>query len=408
MKYFKNTELAKLYNVSEKTVRNWVQAAIEGKLELQLFEENSKQYIANLSHNTSIIEDLAKKGKKYKNTRGFKTLTPTKAFYELYDPKQIMDIIANLDIYKEIPLQYSYFNSGAKRWDVYTQNLLEQDTPNSLRNTITLLDLNLKYLDSLIEQYSSINIIDVGVGNALPIRAVLEHFQKSGKLKRYIALDISKELLDIAKKNIDEWFDEQIPFESYIKDINYDRFNDLLFPESFGPNAESSVNLVFFLGGTLSNLREPGHALSTIHDSMGKHDILIFSKKLDTEKSRRYFEMTISGNQELNLVLKLLNIDESLYTLEQFFDEHKMARQLQARLNVAIAIKIELFGKERVIELNKGDGILLWRARHQNTLNTLEQFAESKFDLVQSSRSLDREYLLTMSKIKVNPKEGSI
>jgi len=408
MKYFKNTELAKLYNVSEKTVRNWVQAAAEGKLDLRLHTENDKQYVANLSHNTSLIEELAKKGKKYKNSRGFKTIKPTAEFYKLYDPKQIMDIIANLDIYKEIPLQYSYFNSGAKRWDAYTQNLAKQDTPNSLRNTKELLDLNLKYLDSLIDQYTSINIIDVGVGNALPIRDVLDHFHKTGKLKRYIALDISKEMVDIARKNIDEWFDNKIPFEGYIKDINYDRFNDLLFPESFGPNAESSVNLVFFLGGTLSNLREPGHALATIHDSMGKRDILIFSKKLDTEKSRRYFEMTVSGNQEVNLVLKLLNIDESLYTLEQFFDERKMARQLQARLNVAIAIKLELFGKERVIELNKGDGILLWRARHQNTLNTLDQFDESKFDLVQSSLSHDQEYLLTMSRIKINPKEGSI
>jgi len=135
MKYFKNTELAKLYNVSEKTVRNWVQAAAEGKLDLRLHTENDKQYVANLSHNTSLIEELAKKGKKYKNSRGFKTIKPTAEFYKLYDPKQIMDIIANLDIYKEIPLQYSYFNSGAKRWDAYTQNLAKQDTPNSLRNT---------------------------------------------------------------------------------------------------------------------------------------------------------------------------------------------------------------------------------------------------------------------------------
>ena len=400
MKYYKNTELAKIYGTSEKSVRNWIQAAREGKLELQLYEEKGKFLIENTAKNTFTIETLVAKGRKYKNTRGHKVITPLPKFYDLYSPKQIVDIMANLDIYRESPVQYTYFNSGAQRWDKYTQNLLNQTTPNSLTNTLQLLDLNLGYIDALLGDCSGVNIIDIGVGNALPIRGVLEHFIEKGLLKRYIGIDISKELLHIAKQNISSWFKDEVLFEGHIRNINYDRFDDLLVAESFGAEANSTVNLVFFLGGTISNMRQPNHALSTIHDSMGKRDFLFISKKLDTEKSRRYFEMAVQGNQEINLVLKLLNIDESLYTLEQFFDEQKMVRQARARLNVAIAIKFQLYDQERVIEFNKDETILLWRARHQTALETLKQFDANGFELLQATRSKDQEYLSLISKIK--------
>ena len=70
LKYFKNTELAKIYNVSEKSVRNWIQAARSGKLDLQLYEHNGRLAIANITKNTETIKKLAENGKKYKNSRG--------------------------------------------------------------------------------------------------------------------------------------------------------------------------------------------------------------------------------------------------------------------------------------------------------------------------------------------------
>jgi len=77
----------------------------------------------------------------------------------------------------------------------------------------------------------------------------------------------------------------------------------LLVGESFGEDAGSTANLVLFLGGTLSNFRDPSHVLSTIHNSMGKNDLLFFTKKLDTERARRFFELAAPGNQALELVL---------------------------------------------------------------------------------------------------------
>lgn len=402
MKYFKNTELAKVYSVSEKSVRNWVNAAEQGKLELSLHEERGKKYIANTSRNITVVEELVKKGKKYKNSRGYKIVKPKVDFYKLYNDKQIFDIISSIDIYREIPLQYCYFDGGAERWDQYVKHLMEGTTPNSLTSTIQLVDLNMPYLDTLLEGYTKVNVIDIGVGNGMPVRTILEHLKDKGLLKRYIGIDISKELLDITEKNVKTWFGNNFPFEGHVRDINYERFNDLLVSESLGDDNETTINLVLLLGGTLNNFRQPDHPLNTIHDSMGKKDLLVFTKKLDTIKSRRYFDFTAPGNLAFELVLHLLNIDSSYYTIEQYFDEQKMAREVSAKLTVAISIEFEINGLRKSLELNKNEHILLMRARHQSAFDAIQQFNTNGFDLLETMRSKDGDYFLITSRIKTN------
>jgi len=143
MKYFKNTELAKLYNVSEKSVRNWISAAKQGKLDLELYEDEERQYIISSSHNKQLIQTLVERGQKYKNSRGHKVITPGENFYRLYSPKAVYDIVSSLDIYREIPVQYSYFDGGAQIWDAYVTKMAADPAPNILSNNIELLDLNM-------------------------------------------------------------------------------------------------------------------------------------------------------------------------------------------------------------------------------------------------------------------------
>jgi uncharacterized SAM-dependent methyltransferase len=405
VKYFKNTELAKLYNVSEKSVRNWIEAAQTGKLDLQLHEEKGKFFVANISKNTKLIEALVTKGKKYRNTRGHKTIKPTNEFYELYAPRQISDIITNIDIYREIPYQYNYFGTGAEHWDRYAQRLVSENIPSNLTSTIHLLEKNASYLDEVLQGYKRVNVIDVGVGNALPAIPLLTRLHKQGILGRYIAVDISQDMLDIAEKNVRAQFGDQIRFESHMLDMMYDRFDDLLTADSFGDEGPFTINLVLLFGGTIYNLREPGRALQTINDSMGVNDLLLSDEKLDSASSRRYFDFSSLSAGQANTfrgkaMLDQLNIHESFYTLEQFFDPTIMARQARIRLNVALSIEFEIEDKKRTLDLNKDETILLWRSWHQDVPQTLELFDNNNFDLLLATRSLNQEFLFTVSKIK--------
>lgn len=407
MKYFKNTELAKLYNVSEKSVRNWIQATQEGKLEIDLYDKGGKQFIANVTKNTLVIEQLVEKGKKYKNTRGLKIISPTTKFYETYSTKQIFDIIKNLTIHRELPLKYSYVDGGAYYWDKYACRLLEEKTPNMLTNTIELLGSVFDDLDHLVDPNKQINVIDLGCGNCLPVRQFLTNLINQGRLNRYIAIDISREMLQIAEKNIREWFGDKIKFEGYVRDLEYERFDDLFAEDYAGNDADMPINLTLLLGGTLCNLRSPNQALQAINNSLGINDLFLYSTKLDTPSSRRYFDFNIApGDYELTprhrLALELQGIDKSVYEVEQFFDEKQAARFIQVKPKVTISIKFVLANGTREVTLNKDEPLGLWRYWHQSAIDIINQFDKNDFDLIKTTKSRNQEYLLLIARIKTN------
>jgi len=404
VKYFKNTELAKIYNVSEKSVRNWIQAARDGKLDLQLYEKNGKNYIGDTSKNTALITQLVERGKKYKNTRSYKVVRPTDKFYKLYSAEQILDIISGLEIYREIPRQYNYFDGGAEYWDKYVKRLATEETPNILNSTLKLLDVNQDYLDFLLNNYKRVNVIDVGAGNAWPIKKLLSHLIDEQKLGRYIALDISSQMLKIAEKNIAEWFGDKVHFEGKALDINYDRFSSVIANEYMTKEGKDTINIVIVFGGTIGNLRSPDGAFKVIHDSMGRKDLLIHAIKLDTEATRRYFDFSADAQlqplaPQYKFIVDLLNIDPSYYEVEMGYDQVHSHRFLRIRLKVALTINFDFDGIERSVDLNKDDAILMWRYVHQDMFATLDQLKRTEFHPLHASLTDDGEYLLSISRI---------
>ncbi len=404
MKYFKNTELAKLYNVSEKSVRNWIDAAESGKLEFELYEEKGKNYIANTSRNSLLVEQLVQKGKKYKNTRGFRTLTPSDAFYKTYTKKQILDIILNLTIHKEIPLQYGYLDGGADSWNHYANRLVEEEAPNVLKSTSDLLDLSAGYIDKLVGKGRKINIIDLGPGNGLPARATIERLLGEGRLNRYIAIDISPDMLDILKSNVETWFDGRVTPECYMRNFAEERFDDLLLEDRTKIGADAPINLVFLFGGTLSNLRYPDHTLRIINSSLGLDDLLFYSGYLDTPYTRRYFDLsgvahTQKDPQQSGLIPSLLQMDESICDFEQFYspEHHSRYKRMIPRVDIQIEFNIE--GTDWPVELRKNEPILLWRHRHYGTIDFVKLFARNDFDLLQVTKSEDQQHILLVSRI---------
>lgn len=405
MLYFKNAELAAQYRISLKTVRNWIDATKQGKLNLTLHTQGDKAYVANTPGNIAIISKLVESRRKYRNSNAAKTVTPSPEFYSIYNERQIFDIATNLEIHHEIPRQYNYFNGGADHWDKYAVRLASDNTPNLVNSTIKLLAINQGYIDDLLSRYKKVNVIDVGVGNACPVKGLLEHLLDSKKLGRYIALDISPSVLSIAEKNISEWFGERIQYEGYVYDINRDHFSDFLIDEYTGEDAKDTVNLVLLLGGTLSNMRDSDTGYKVIRDSMGMNDLLIHTTKLDTQSTRRYFDFDLQpGESRLaaihGLVVDLLNIDKSFYTVEMGYDPELRQRFEQIRLKVSLNIKLKFNNGEHIIELEKDDAILTWRGLQQTASDVMSQFDRSKLYPLHISQTDDREYILTVSEVK--------
>lgn len=403
MHYYKNIELTKLYPVSEKAVRNWIDSALKGKSTLQLVENGGKQYIANTTQNQRIIQELIERGKKYKNSLGFKQVEPRADFYKIFSQQQILDIISNIEVHQEIPYKYSYFNGGAHVWDKYSARLEQEDGHNTLKDTIELLTDNLPNIDRFIGARKRVNVIDLGVGNGRPLKELLAHLKKRGVLHRYIGVDISKEMLDIAERNVTDWFNGEIKLEKHFCDLDFDRFNDVIAADQLNDD-EPPMNLLLLLGGTHSNARTPRDIMRTIYNSMGANDLLIQSRRIDSDKHRTYFDFNIDGqvqalDPQARMLTDILGIDPSLYDVENKYDPESKMRKIQVRMKVATIVNFKVGKGARTVELQKGSTLLLWRARHMTLLDIINEFAGSGFRMINGSLDKERSYFLSISDI---------
>ena len=407
MQYFRNFEIVKEHRVDESTVRKWIRNAKSGKLDLTLHEQGDRTYIANTAKNVAAIKDLVEAHRKFRNTKAAKVVTPRPEFFKLYTQAQIYDMATNLELHHEIPRQYNYFNGGADSWDKYAQQMIIEEAPNVINSTVKLLDMNDSYIDELLNNYKRVNVVDIGVGNALPVKDFLTKIVERGALGRYVAIDISAEMLEIARRNIKEWFGDVFPFEGYELDINTDRFANILAEEYLRKDAEDTVNLVLLLGGTPYNFRNPDGLFKVIHDSMSVNDFLIHTQKLDSDATRRYFDFNPNPGQPVlppihRFVVDMLNIDESLYDIDLGYDEARRQRYERIRLKVALTIIFEFEQGERTIHFGKGESILVWRSWQQTAFDVARQFDRNDFYILHSSQTADQEYILTVSRAKAD------
>ena len=405
MPYFNNQELATAHHVSVRTVRNWIEAARAGKLDLALHEVGQRYYIINTSRNLAVIQQLAEKNKKYRPRRAQKTVMPQSKFYELFTQQQLYDLVANLEINHEIPTQYNYFGEGAVNWDNYVQHLDEEENRNALKATRELFKNNEQYLDNLLKNFKKVNVIDIGVGNSMPTKGLLSHLVESGKMGRYIALDISPAMLEISERNIREWFGDKVKFESHSVNIDHERFGYLLADEYIKSQSQDTANVLLFLGGTIANFKKPNRILQVLHDSMGVKDFLVIQQKLDNPNTRRYFDFNPTPAVStlppiFRYIFDLLNIDESIYEVEMGFDPEKNERYLRVALKLALSIRFRFKEGERIISFDKNDTILLWRAQHSNLNQIVDRMTANEFHPIHISQTDDEQYVMSVSHIK--------
>ena len=406
MPYFKNSELAYTYHVSDRTVRNWVALAKEGKLPLELEMLGDKAYVAKTSGNIKIIEEYVARNKAKRPSSAHRVVVPRKKFYSLFTQSQVYDIVRNLEMHHEIPRQYNYFDGGADEWDTYIKYTAKQSTASPFHKTVELLSESLDYLDRRLAKYDQVNIVDVGAGNGLPVLGLLKHFIKQGKLGRYVAIDISPEMLEIAERNIKNAIEMPIEIEKYEMDATHERFTNILAESYLRQDKVRSANLVLLLGGTHVNLRNPNDMFRTIQESMSMDDCLIYTEKLATEDTRpEWFKLNSNpGKLELapihRLVFDLLSIDRSFYDVEMGYDERLNQQYTRTRLKVALTLKFEFDEGERIIEFEKGDTILLWRAWQMTLSSITSHLIGNGFYTMHSTQTEDQTYILTVSQAK--------
>src|ERR1700737_896079 len=129
--YYRNVDIKKLYHVADNTVGSWIERARNKRNDLEIIEENDKFFIANTEKNRLVMKDLVDQGKKYINSRSRKDVQVSPRLYEMYSQEQVFEIFDSIETVGELPLQYSYFDGGAKYWDKYANELASQSISNT-------------------------------------------------------------------------------------------------------------------------------------------------------------------------------------------------------------------------------------------------------------------------------------
>jgi uncharacterized SAM-dependent methyltransferase len=403
MKKYKNTELAKQYKVSEKTVRNWINSSLNKNLNLQLVKEESRAYIADTPSNHLIMKELSEKGRKYQSKKTRQVIFPKKEFYELFNSQQIIDIVKNVENNREIPHKYSYFNGGADSWSKYVEEVMASNAPITSNKTKLALGQDKEYIYDLIKEKKGVNVVDIGPGNGMPIREFLEFLKTHKLLQKYIAVDYSPDILKIVKKNITEWFNGEVEVECYQKDITQENLQELLFM-----NSEPDVpNLVLFIGTTIENQMHYDHTLANLKVGLGPNDIFFLGQLLEDEKASSRLEF-YSENKVTNLddiemelmVPRLLGLDASHFEVNRFFKTDTKSWIITLRFKYDIEIKFEFSKIKKSIFLNKLEDLVIFRHNYHSIFEVINKLGSLGFDILHINTSNDLGHMLCMSKIK--------
>jgi uncharacterized SAM-dependent methyltransferase len=200
-----------------------------------------------------------------------RTVQPSSEFYAIFSEREIFGIIQALEVGKEIPLKYSYKGRGAKIWDNF---YLKYIIPTWYRRTnleIEMLNQNFAYLNGDSQKCQKVNIIDVGAGNSQPVKQLIARLDKLGKINKYIALDISEELLDLSQNNLKIWFPD-IEYRNQVIDIENNSI-----PTNLAQKPDNIANIILHLGVTIANHQNRHEVFKNLRDSMEKNDVLVFT-----------------------------------------------------------------------------------------------------------------------------------
>jgi uncharacterized SAM-dependent methyltransferase/transposase len=407
--YYKNIEISRKFGVNPTTVTNWIEASKKDKNQLQLVQIKDRDYILKKEHNDIIIENLVQSSKKYKHKSQRKVVKAKPEFFETFTPEEIAEIINGIEIYGEIPHKFTYVSGGAKSWAEYVKRSLEEGINNTVTNTERLLEESKNLILNEFDDGYKINVIDIGCGDIAPVKKFLNYLITKNLLKDYVAYDISQDILDIAEKNIKNWFGDSFKTSYVRRDINYDRVEDLLFYSVHNERPKNSKNLILFLGSTVENQLSYIEPLNNISSKLTENDIFVLGVTLDNIRAKTYLDFAFKKVdkqlfqtwQEF-VIPEYFGFEKDDYEVNTFYDEQKHTRFMTLTVLKDIDISIEGDNIDTLLSINKSQQLTVWKHSHHTLPGIINDMDSVGLDVKHVLTSPDETHAMLIAKRKKN------
>ncbi len=395
MSFFRNSQIARLYDVSPTTVTNWIEAAEKGHNQLELATIGNRRVIVDSLNNRNLIIKLKAKGKKHINTEE-KKIKPKPEIYKIFDSKQLSEIYCSLTTKNEIPYKYTYLDKGADLWDKNYATII--GTPKDEINNDALKEKELfeDYLDFYINRlnkYKKVNLIDIGCGNGLPTVIIINKLFEKGFEVDYTAIDISQRMLEIDKEYILEKF-PHLNYKSKVVDLDENNLSEITVENK----NENSINLLAFLGSTLGNYEKDRIIFRNLFNSMSQGDLLLIGTALLQENddlgsyvpNQYHFART-------TWILDILGLkdfyNKSSLTI---VDPKNMRETRKITIEKNISTEIKIGSNILPIKFEKFTDILVYKFSWYTELELIEEAIKYGFRIEQFTTNSDRSYGLML------------
>ena len=390
MPLLSNTEVAKMYNVSRPTVTLWVSNAKKGNNSLILSED---QKIQDLATNHAELERLTKGGRKFKSNNNMVKTTPTDYFFDTYSIPEVVEIINSIQTRSEIPHKFVYKGAGGEWWDqFYSNNVAKGNYQNPLKVS-KLLEASLQNIVDGLSEHQMVNIIEIGPGNSDPTIRFLEGLIKKQKLNKYIAIDISNDLLNISAANIETRI-QGLEFVGITGDIETLDLATILFENS----SEYTVNIILYLGSTIGIHQNRAKVLDNIRQGLNPDDLFIFSNTVENSKTKMTSDYAKSSEsiEQNTRILKNLGVEVEDCERKFYYDQTTSGKFLAIVMNKDYLIDFSEIGTNKSLYLEKGTEVIVWRLHMTSLVTVAQELSQSNLLQVGLLSDKDRTHCLVL------------
>lgn len=306
-----------------------------------------------------------------------RTAKPSSDFYSTFSEQEVLGIIHALETRREIPLKYSYKGRGAKTWNNFYLQYIIPKWYRTASLEIDLLRKNFDYINGSVQTCEKVNVLDVGSGNSYPVKDFIGRLNKLNRINKYIALDISEELLNLSKANLKKWF-PQIEIISYPVDIENSCLTKILKNQTDLENDDDTAKIILHLGVTIGNHQNRDKVLKNFRNSMNKNDLLVFTNETGSNSKwdgRVRGGLKYHAREVYAWIKNNIGIRTEDCKLVRKYDSKTDSIVANMEINRDYTIKFNFMGIDKNLEIPEGEEITIWR-HHKYEIPELRQEIE--------------------------------
>jgi len=193
----------------------------------------------------------------------------------------------------------------------------------------------------------------------------------------------------LAQKNIQTWY-PNLQTKFYQKDVENDRLGQVFLENKKSENFKDYANLVFCIGGTISNLSDRIKTFKNFQKFIFSSDLFIFNFTLDTPKTRSELNYVkdLQGTERDGWLLRLLGVEIDNVESEVRYNSILNCKEKCFVMDQNYEIKFKIGTFETQVFLQKGDRISTWKHFLLSSKNVLKEIQESGLRVL--SMSVDK------------------